>query len=67
LQEFARNGNSLPNNKNAVKQRDYDHWAKQLKYMKERGRKAEIQALSSKGLSFLANEYLPKKMIQLLI
>ena len=37
-------------------------WLRQLKMMKEFGAKAEIQALSAKGISFISEVYLPTKI-----
>ena len=37
-------------------------WQKEIKMMKQYGSKAEIQALSSKGISFISNTYLPEKI-----
>lgn len=40
----------------------HDEWQREFKKMKELGSKAEIQALSSKGISFISDEYLPEKI-----
>ena len=37
-------------------------WQRQFKLMKEMGAKAEIQALSSRGISFIYDKYLPEKI-----
>ena len=37
-------------------------WQRQFKLMKEFGAKFEIQALSSKGISFITEKYLPEKI-----
>src|SRR3989339_844907 len=37
-------------------------WLRQLKMMKDFGAKAEIQALSAKGISFISEVYLPTKI-----
>jgi len=37
-------------------------WQRQFKMMKEFGAKVEIQALSSKGISFISEKYLPEKI-----
>jgi len=37
-------------------------WQRQFKMMKEFGCKAEIQALSSRGISFISEKYLPQKI-----
>lgn len=37
-------------------------WQKQFKMMKDFGAKVEIQSLSSKGISFISNTYLPNKI-----
>ena len=37
-------------------------WQKELKKMLSNGVKLEIEALSSKGISFISDEYLPKKI-----
>jgi len=37
-------------------------WQKEFKIMKELGSKAEIQALSARGISFISNDYLPEKI-----
>ncbi|MBS3105994.1 DNA topoisomerase IV subunit A [Candidatus Woesearchaeota archaeon] len=47
---------------------DYDwfkknkEWQRQFKMMKEFGAKLEIQALSSKGITFISDKYLPEKI-----
>jgi DNA topoisomerase VI subunit A len=38
------------------------NWVKDLELMIELKRKAEIQALSSRGFEFLTNTYLPQKL-----
>lgn len=42
--------------------KDNKEWQRQLKMMKELGAKAEIQALSSRGVSFISEKYLPEKI-----
>lgn len=42
-----------------VKNKD---WQRQFKMMKDFGAKVEIQALSSKGISFISERYLPEKI-----
>ena len=37
-------------------------WQKEFKSMKQFGAKAEIQALSSRGISFISDTYLPEKI-----
>ena len=37
-------------------------WQRQFKMMKEFGAKVEIQSLSSKGISFISEKYLPEKI-----
>ncbi len=37
-------------------------WQKEFKAMKQFGAKAEIQALSSRGISFISEKYLPEKI-----
>ena len=37
-------------------------WQRQFKMMKEFGSKIEIQALSSKGITFISDTYLPEKI-----
>ena len=37
-------------------------WQRQFKMMEEFGSKAEIQALSSRGISFISEKYLPEKI-----
>ncbi|MBS3139010.1 DNA topoisomerase IV subunit A [Candidatus Woesearchaeota archaeon] len=37
-------------------------WQRQFKMMKQMGAKAEIQALSSRGISFISEKYLPEKI-----
>jgi DNA topoisomerase-6 subunit A len=37
-------------------------WQRQFKIMKEFGAKLEIQALSSKGITFISDKYLPEKI-----
>lgn len=40
----------------------HKEWQRQFKMMKEMGSKFEIQALSSKGISFISEKYLPDKI-----
>lgn len=42
--------------------KDNKDWQRQLKMMKEFGAKAEIQALSARGISFISEIYLPEKI-----
>ncbi len=42
--------------------KDNKDWQRQLKMMKEFGAKAEIQALSARGISFISEKYLPDKI-----
>ncbi|HLD12166.1 MAG TPA: DNA topoisomerase IV subunit A [Candidatus Nanoarchaeia archaeon] len=42
--------------------KDNKDWQRQLKMMKEFGAKAEIQALSAKGISFISEKYLVEKI-----
>ena len=42
--------------------KDNKDWQRQLKMMKEFGAKAEIQALSARGISFISETYLPEKI-----
>ena len=42
--------------------KDNKEWQRQLKMMKDFGAKAEIQALSAKGISFISETYLPTKI-----
>jgi len=42
--------------------KDNKDWQRQLKMIKDFGAKAEIQALSSKGISFISDVYLPEKI-----
>ncbi|MEK6904694.1 MAG: DNA topoisomerase IV subunit A [Nanoarchaeota archaeon] len=42
--------------------KDNKPWQRQLKMMKDMGAKVEIQALSSKGISFISENYLPEKI-----
>jgi DNA topoisomerase-6 subunit A len=37
-------------------------WQKELQHMMKRGVKLELEALSSKGISFISEEYLPRKL-----
>ena len=37
-------------------------WQKEMQHMLKRGVKLEIEALSSKGISFISEEYLPRKL-----
>jgi len=40
----------------------HKQWQRQFKMMKDFGAKVEIQALSSKGISFISERYLPEKI-----
>ena len=40
----------------------HKEWQRQFKMMKEFGAKVEIQSLSSKGISFISEKYLPEKI-----
>ncbi len=42
--------------------KDNKNWQRQLKMMKELGGKAEIQALTARGISFISEKYLPEKI-----
>ena len=42
--------------------KDNKEWQRQFSMMKKMGAKAEIQALSSKGITFISETYLPKKI-----
>lgn len=42
--------------------KDNKDWQRQLKMMKQLGSKAEIQALSARGISFISEKYLPEKI-----
>lgn len=42
--------------------KDNKLWQREFKIMKERGAKVEIQALSSKGITFISDVYLPQKI-----
>ncbi|MSR85781.1 DNA topoisomerase IV subunit A [Candidatus Woesearchaeota archaeon] len=42
--------------------KDNKDWQRQFKMMKEFKAKVEIQALSARGISFISEEYLPKKI-----
>ena len=42
--------------------RDNKEWQRQFKMMKQFGAKAEIQALSARGISFISEKYLPEKI-----
>ncbi|MAF34398.1 DNA topoisomerase VI [Candidatus Woesearchaeota archaeon] len=42
--------------------KDNKPWQRQFKMMKQFGAKAEIQALSSRGISFISEKYLPEKI-----
>ncbi|MFA5176416.1 MAG: DNA topoisomerase IV subunit A [Candidatus Nanoarchaeia archaeon] len=42
--------------------KDNKVWQSQFKEMKKLGSKAEIQALSSRGISFISDKYLPEKI-----
>ena len=42
--------------------KDNKKWQKEFSSMKKLGSKAEIQALSSKGISFISDKYLPEKI-----
>ncbi len=41
---------------------DNKAWQRQFKMMKKMGAKAEIQALSARGISFISEKYLPEKI-----
>lgn len=41
---------------------DNKAWQRQFKLMKQMGAKAEIQALSARGISFISDKYLPQKI-----
>lgn len=41
---------------------DNKDWQRQFKMMKKMGAKAEIQALSARGISFISDKYLPEKI-----
>jgi len=40
----------------------HKEWQKEIKLMIKMGKKAELEALSSKGLRFITNNYLPEKL-----
>src|SRR3989344_1442225 len=42
--------------------KDNKEWQRQFKMMKDFGAKAEIQALSARGISFISEKYLPEKI-----
>ena len=42
--------------------KDNKAWQRQFKMMKEFGGKVEIQALATKGVSFISERYLPDKI-----
>ena len=42
--------------------KDHKEWQRQFMLLKKMGAKAEIQALSSRGLSFISDKYLPEKI-----
>jgi DNA topoisomerase-6 subunit A len=42
--------------------KDNKQWQRQFKLMKSYGAKAEIQALSSRGITFITDKYLPEKI-----
>ena len=42
--------------------KDNKDWQRQLKMMKDMGGKAEIQALTARGISFISEKYLPEKI-----
>ena len=42
--------------------KDDKHWQRQFKMMKQMDAKVEIQSLSSKGISFISESYLPNKI-----
>lgn len=42
--------------------KDNKEWQKEFKALKKQGAKAEIQALSSRGISFITETYLPEKI-----
>ena len=77
LSSFDRDRFSLPNNVtiklddtdvNRAKQMlsykwfDKPQWKREIEHMLKSGVKLEIEALSSKGISFITEEYLPKKL-----
>ncbi len=69
LQEFqssAPGGQQQVDNPLTPRQHDYGQWTRQLEHMRTIKKKAEIQALSSRGLTFLARVYLPTKLDQIL-
>ncbi len=42
--------------------KDNKEWQKEFKAMKQNGAKAEIQALSARGITFISEKYLPEKI-----
>ena len=77
LSSFDRDRFALPNNVtiklddtdvNRAKQMlsykwfDKPQWKREIEHMLKSGVKLEIEALSSKGISFITEEYLPKKL-----
>ncbi len=42
--------------------KDNKAWQNQFKVMRQIGAKAEIQALSARGISFISQKYLPEKI-----
>jgi DNA topoisomerase-6 subunit A len=42
--------------------KDHKEWQKQFKMMKQAGAKVEIQSLSSRGITFISDVYLPEKI-----
>ena len=42
--------------------KDNKEWQKEFKALKSLNAKAEIQALSSRGISFISEKYLPEKI-----
>ncbi len=42
--------------------KDHKDWQKQFKMMKQAGAKVEIQSLSSRGITFISDVYLPEKI-----
>ncbi|HEY3357649.1 MAG TPA: DNA topoisomerase IV subunit A [Polyangia bacterium] len=37
-------------------------WQREIEHMRKRGKKLELEALSAKGISFITEEYLPRKL-----
>ena len=42
--------------------KDNKPWQKEFKAMKKNGAKVEIQSLSSRGITFISDTYLPEKI-----